>query len=67
MTEHAIVIDAPHFFAGIIFRDDGSIDGQKVTDAAPIVQYMKGWTYEKVRNYCTKRGWRIHIAGTVTK
>lgn len=41
-----IRITAPHFCAGIT-------DGR----AAPILQYMKGWTVKRIREYCVKRGW----------
>ncbi len=28
-----------------------------VTRSAPKVRYMQGWTVEKVKGYCTLRGW----------
>lgn len=41
-----IRIVAPHFCAGIA-------DGR----AAPILNYMKGWTVRRIREYCAQRGW----------
>jgi len=48
-------IDAPHFHAGIVFLDD------RVVRAAPIVSYMKGWSRDRVRAYCKKKGWKIIV------
>lgn len=56
-TEILAVIDAPHFFAGIVLQDD------KVVEAADIVKYMrKGkWTRDKVRSYCASKGWKVSV------
>jgi hypothetical protein len=57
------VIDAPHFYAGIVLRDD------HVIDAAPIVKYMKddgGWSRQRVREYCQIKGWHVAVVATVT-
>lgn len=48
-------IKAPHFTAGIVL-DDGI-----VTTTAPIVKYMKGWTRDRVRDYCHQKMWHIKI------
>lgn len=48
-------IDAPHFCAGIVLHDD------RVVEAAPIVDYMKGWTRAQVKEYCAKKGWRASV------
>lgn len=52
MIETLIVIDAPHFFAGIVARDGN------VIEAAHIIKYMKGWSGQQVASYCRKKGWR---------
>ena len=45
-----------YFVVGLI------IQSNKVTNAAPIVHYMKGWTLEQVLEYCKKRGWKtVHL------
>lgn len=48
-------IDAPHFYAGVVLDDD------VVTIAAPIVKYMRGWSRDKVREYCRAKGWKISV------
>jgi len=47
------IIDAPHFYAGAIV-----VKG-KVTEAAPIINYMIGWKFSRVRSYCTKKNWKL--------
>jgi hypothetical protein len=59
MTEIVAVIDAPHFYAGIVLVDD------KVTRAAPIVKYMRGWSRDKVRTYCQSKGWHVAVVASV--
>jgi hypothetical protein len=49
------VIDAPHFYAGIVLHDD------KVIVAADIVRYMRGWSRDKVRAYCKNKGWKVSV------
>lgn len=46
-------ITAPHFTAGVVI-----VDGV-VTDAAPIVNYMRGWYHSRVLNYCQRKGWGV--------
>jgi hypothetical protein len=48
-------IEAPHFLAGIVLRED------KVIEAADIVKYMKGWTRDRVRAYCKGKGWDVSV------
>lgn len=55
MTETLAVIDAPHFYAGIVLWDD------KVTEAAHIVKYMRKWDRKKVREYCQSKGWKVSV------
>lgn len=54
-TEILAVIDAPHFYAGIVLWDD------KVTEAADIVKYMKRWDRNKVRDYCKTKNWKVSV------
>lgn len=49
------VIDAPHFYAGIILWND------RVVEAADIVKYMRRWRRETVRDYCQHKGWKISV------
>ena len=44
-------ITAKHFVAG------GVHDGARVTEAAPIISYLVGWSLVKVRDYVRKKGW----------
>lgn len=55
MREILAVIDAPHFYAGIVLWDD------RVTEAAHIVKYMRKWSRDRVREYCREKGWRISV------
>ncbi|HXG97308.1 MAG TPA: hypothetical protein VNJ06_09405 [Gemmatimonadales bacterium] len=55
MTEILAVIDAPHFYAGIVLWDD------QVVEAADIVKYMRKWPRHKVRSYCTTKGWKVSV------
>lgn len=47
-----IIILAPSFTSAVI------IDNGKVSKAAPIVKYMKGWTWDTVILYCEEKGWK---------
>jgi hypothetical protein len=48
-------ITAPHFVAGIV------LDWRRiVVEAAPIVNYMKGWTEERMEDYCASKGWVVY-------
>lgn len=57
MIEILAQIKAPHFVACIVLVDD------TVTEAAPIVRYMKKgkWTRTMVRDYCLRKGWEIKV------
>lgn len=61
-VETLAVIDAPHFYAGIVLWDD------KVVEAAPIIFYMrKGkWTRVRVRDYCAGKGWKVSVVYQMT-
>lgn len=53
-------IEAPHFVAGYDM-DSGEV--------APIIKYMKGWTFIEVLAYCKKKHWKLYAekARTSTK
>lgn len=57
MIETLAVIDAPHFYAGIVLWDD------RVVEAADIVRWMKKrrMTRDQVRDYCRGKGWKISV------
>jgi hypothetical protein len=42
-------IVAPHFVAGIV---RGGL-------CAPIIRYMRGWTYRQIAEYCQRKGWQV--------
>lgn len=46
-------VTAPRFVAGLILNDD------RVTEAAPILRYMTGWTRARVLSYCRSRRWAL--------
>ena len=50
-------IDAPHFCAGAVMSEG------KVTEAAPILNYMRGWKSSKIQSYCEKKGWKYSEMG----
>lgn len=50
-----IQIAAPHFTAGVVLANF------RVTDAAPVVKYMRGWRSVEVLNYCRRKGWRSSL------
>jgi len=58
-----IHIIAPHFVAGIELEESQYSDGEGpiVINAAPILKYMKLWTYAKVTDYCQKKGWKWKV------
>jgi hypothetical protein len=55
MTEILAIIDAPHFYAGIVLWDD------RVVEAADIVKYMHKWNRARVREYCRHKGWVVSV------
>lgn len=55
MTEILAAIEAPHFYAGIVLRNN------RVIEAADIVRYMRGWNRDRVRDYCRSRGWHVSV------
>jgi hypothetical protein len=61
MKETLAVIDAPHFYAGIVLWDD------RVVEAADIVKYMRRWPRERVRDYCRKKNWRVSVVHEIER
>jgi hypothetical protein len=41
------------------------IDGDHVSThpygVAPIIKYMAGWKFSKVKEYCTKKKWTLYV------
>ena len=52
-----IRIVAPHFVAGIDYP----------MRCAPIVKYMKGWSLNRIFDYCRSKGWKASIIGIEEK
>jgi hypothetical protein len=61
MIETLAAIDAPHFYAGIVLLDDA------VTEAAPIVKYMRKWDRKRVREYCQGKGWTVTVVHRIER
>lgn len=65
MAETLIVIDAPHFYAGLVAENG------RVKMAADIIRYMgpkgrrPGWTGQQVADYCKSKGWTWEKVHTV--
>jgi hypothetical protein len=53
MTELLAQVSAPHMCAGLVLVN------ARVTQAAPILSYMRGWTARRVKDYCDRKGWTI--------
>ncbi|KYK50073.1 hypothetical protein A1D31_22440 [Bradyrhizobium liaoningense] len=56
MTETLMQIRAPEprpFSAGLVLQDG------KVTQAPPIIEFMRGWNLTRVLAHCNKKGWKI--------
>lgn len=51
-------ITAPHFCAG------ATLDNGVVTHCAPILAYMRGWSVQRVEDYCRTKRWRIEALGS---
>jgi hypothetical protein len=44
-------IVSPHFVAGIV---RGGL-------CAPIIGYMRGWTFAQIRDYCVRKNWTVEV------
>jgi len=56
-TTHIVRIEAPYFVAGV----DVSNRTGLVVHAAPILKYMRGWTEQRVFQYCDRKGWKAMV------
>ena len=50
-----IRIKSSYFVAGVV------LENAKVIQAAPIVNYMRGWSVENVIEYCRAKGWKVQV------
>ena len=46
-------VNAPHFNAGFV------VENGRVIQAAPILNYLKGWTVGRAMGYLLGKGWKI--------
>lgn len=46
-------IEAPHFVAGLVVTD------AHVSEAAPIIKYMRNWPFGRMLGYCQTKGWKL--------
>ncbi len=51
-----VQITAPHFCAGLMLRDG------LVYFAAPMIAFMRGWSFAHVVDYATRNRWRVVLA-----
>ena len=49
--EVLLQIDSKYFCAGLVLSEG------VVIQCAPIIKYMRGWSVERVEQYCDKKGW----------
>ena len=53
MNETLVQIRTRRFVAGIVLIDD------KVVTTAPILRFLKGWSGQRVWEYCARYGWEV--------
>lgn len=59
-----VQITAPHFSAGLVLVPaPGFRQTLLVSEAAPILRYMVGWTESRVTGHCARKGWTIQAGG----
>lgn len=52
-----IRVTAPHFCAHADLQADGRVvPGGPL---APIIAYMRNWTWQRVQDYCARKGWEV--------
>jgi len=58
MSERLVCIDAPYFHAAVVVDERST-----VVRAAPIINYMLGWSVERVFNYRPAHAtdWRVYF------
>lgn len=47
-------VEASHFVAAFTLRDDGVI-----IHCAPIINYFRKMSFNSIKTYCEKRGWKL--------
>lgn len=62
--DRVIRITAPHFVAGVVMeRDDCDVTSkspvERAITVAPIVNYMIGWSRERIERYCASKRWYL--------
>jgi hypothetical protein len=53
MNETLVQIRSRNFVAGIVLIDD------KVVETAPILRFLKGWSGQRVWEYCARYRWEV--------
>lgn len=51
-----VQVRGPNFTAGVVFSR-----AEVATQAAPIIKWMKGWSFHQVVSYCKKRNWSCEV------
>jgi len=61
MVETLAVIEAPHFYAGIVLH------GDRVVESADVIKYMRKWSRQRVREYCQRKGWKVSVVSRMER
>jgi hypothetical protein len=51
-----IVVTSPYFCASY----DTKLARRPI---APIIRYMRGWSLERIVDYCVRKGWKVEVLG----
>jgi hypothetical protein len=54
-------ITTKNFVAAIVLEQD------VVTETAPILRFLKGWSRDRVRDYCKRYNWQIAVVREAKK
>lgn len=54
-SDQLLVIDAAHFYCGVILQADRAVR------TAPIVRYLLHWPRVRIEQYCRTRGWHYEV------
>jgi hypothetical protein len=54
--ERLLVVDAPHFYAGAVWKRIGDA-WQCTAEVAPILKWMRGKSAQEVGEYLKRKGW----------
>lgn len=55
MSERLFQVLAQHFTAGVVF----DLETRKIIETAPILAWMKGWEFERFKNYCKSKRFEV--------